>query len=335
MKERIKKLIPKRFYEYLKVRKKYFELKKIYKYEAKRFIKWYSKHQIADDLQQLKARLILHAHRLEKGLSHIEFRNGFGKGPCYDLKQAMDHYNEKDFCKNEMEYNLALSVLKEYTKKHEQTGLPDFFLRFFEVYLSEIENCKSTIGGIEIVTKSSKSNNKDLDYKALFNNRVSVREWDSSKVDFKKVREAIELSMKTPTVCNRQAQKIRVISNALLIEKVLKLQGGFSGYKIPPILALITTDCRNFVHLGERSQMYIDGGIYSMSFLNGLEYVGLGACALNAMFNLEDDKNMRKLLNVPEYETFIMFIAIGNFLDETPYCKSVRKSAEEISNFIN
>lgn len=43
--------------------------------------------------------------------------------------------------------------------------------------------------------------------------------------------------MKTPSVCNRQAYRILLVQNPKLIEHALKLQGGWRGYDMPPLLA--------------------------------------------------------------------------------------------------
>ena len=329
----VKKHIPKGIISTLGKIKNNLAISKMYNYEKRRYLNFYSK-SYSFDLQNIKARLILHSHRLEKGLSHIEFREGFGKSPLEDLKLAMDQFNHFGHNQKEIEYELALSTLNAYYNKHLDCGIPEYFTELYRDYLNDIKNSKSSIGGIRKTRSKDKLNNRDVDYKTLFENRVSVREWDNKPVDLNLITEAIEISMKTPTVCNRQSPRIRVISNSELIEKTLKLQRGFSGYKLPPILTLITTDSRDFISVVERAQIYIDGGLFSMSFLNALEYVGLGACALNAMFRVEKEKKMREILNVPENENFIMFIVIGNFLEETPYCKSWRRKAEDISTFI-
>jgi nitroreductase len=124
--------------------------------------------------------------------------------------------------------------------------------------------------------------------------------------------------------------KIRIITNQEMIAATLEIQGGFNGYKLPPALPLITTDNRNFTGPSERNQGYTDGGLFSMAFMMSLEYVGLAACALNAMFSKNKEMLMREVLEIPLYENLIMFIAIGNFLEETPYPKSWRKGIKDV-----
>lgn len=141
--------------------------------------------------------------------------------------------------------------------------------------------------------------------------------------------------MKTPSVCNRQSSRIRLITNPKLIKNTLDVQGGYRGYKYPQVLLLLTTDTSSFVDIKERNQVYVDGGLFAMSLLTSLEYVGLAACALNAMFNLEAELNVRQILNIPENENLIMFITVGNFLEETPYPKSFRYTGKEITKILD
>ena len=311
-----------------------YKLNKLTKVENKRYLSSYSKPYHSNE-QAVKSTLLLHSHRLEKGLSHINFRKGFGQNACELLKKAMDNYNKAGFSKDKNEYKLALSVLNAYIEKHKSTELPKFFKKIFKKYLFEIKNSSSDIGGTLLLNKESKLNNRNVNYKTLCENRVSIREWSDAPINMDLVLEAIDISMKSPSVCNRQSSRIRIINRPEIVNKAINLQGGFSGYKIPPSLALITTDTRDFVNVEERSQVYIDGGLFAMNFLNGIEYVGLGACALSAVFTSKKDKEMRKLLNVPSNENFIMFIAIGNLLNETPYCKSWRKPVTDITLIIN
>lgn len=107
------------------------------------------------------------------------------------------------------------------------------------------------------------------------------------------------------------------------IATALKIQGGFNGYGMPPVLLLITSDIRAFMNNGERNEPFVDGGLFSMSLLYALEAYGLAACPLNAMFSLSQDRKTRALLHIPNYELPVMYIAVGNFPD--PYQSAARR----------
>lgn len=88
---------------------------------------------------------------------------------------------------------------------------------------------------------------------------------------------------------------------------------------MPPVLLLVTSDIRAFMNNGERNEPFVDGGLFSMSLLYALEAYGLAACPLNAMFNLSQDRQTRELLDIPDYEFPVMYIAVGNFRNPCQY----------------
>lgn len=72
----------------------------------------------------------------------------------------------------------------------------------------------------------------------------------------------------------------------------------------------------------------MDDGLFSMSLLYALEAYGLAACPLNAMFNSTQNCQTRELLNMPDYEFPVMYIAVGNFPASVSVCRSIRRTPE-------
>ncbi|MGH2182869.1 nitroreductase family protein, partial [Enterococcus faecalis] len=129
----------------------------------------------------------------------------------------------------------------------------------------------------------SRLNRKEVDFKYLALNRYSIRDYDSSDVDLGMLNEAIEIALKSPSVCNRQSARVYVINDKKEIKELLNIQGGFNGYELPPCLILVTCDIQDFIDISERNQPYIDGGIFAMSLIYALEYQGFATCTLNTM----------------------------------------------------
>jgi nitroreductase len=144
------------------------------------------------------------------------------------------------------------------------------------------------------------------------------------------IRDALQIAMKTPTVCNRQAIKVRYIRNKKIISDVLKLQGGVIGYETPPFLLFITVEDSAYLGANERNQGFIDGGLFVMSVLYGLEYKGLAACALNAAFTEESEVKMREMIDIPDGEKFITFISVGHFNESNNICRSFRYPLDSV-----
>lgn len=176
----------------------------------------------------------------------------------------------------------------------------------------------------------SKKDNLKRGFVELAEGRHSVREYASTPVEHDLLDKVYQVAMKTPSVCNRQASRIYQITDPTVIETALGIQGGFRGYAVPPVLLLITSDIRAFMNENERNEPFVDGGLFAMSLLYALEAYGLAACPLNAMFSHTQDIRTRKLLGVPDCEFPVMYIAVGNFPESVPVCRSTRRTAESV-----
>lgn len=306
---------------------------KLYKTDRRRFMRNYSKAIEAGDSRRLCARMIFHTHSLEKGLSHTELRPNFGQSALTNLSDAMKLYIKSGFSLKDKAWTSALATLGEYIDVHQKISVEPVVLKsvFDENILNMVRKNKQKNGGTSVIKGKEKQRNDKKDFADLFANRYSVREFSDDLVDIAKIYESLEISTKSPSVCNRQSVRTQIIDDPKMIDKVLRIQGGFTGYRSPPAVLAITSDIRNFVAVSERNQIYIDGGIYSMALLLALEYVGLAACPLNAMFSTKKDREMRQVLDTPDNEVFIMFIAVGNFKKSVKVAKSFRYSAKDVS----
>ncbi|MBC9722800.1 MAG: nitroreductase family protein [Lactobacillus sp.] len=307
-------------------------LKKLYTNDFNNFYHSFSLDDSKSNIEQLEAKLLFFAHSLEKGLSHGNFRAGFGIGVLNNLAESISIYNQKEFDRTKEKYQIALSALKHYQKFHEEKNYSiEFFKKIFSNdILTEIAAADLDLSGVKIVSNCEKITNKKKNFEELALGRTSIREFDSTPVSNEKVCHAIQIALKTPSVCNRQPARVYQVTNQEKIEELLKVQGGYNGYPLPPVLLLVTASNTSFIYLVERNEGFIDGGLFSMSLLYGLEYEGLAACALNAMLTIEKEKEIRRILELPKEENLIMFIAVGNIPQLIKSPKSHRVSIESV-----
>lgn len=281
----------------------------------------------------LDAKLIFHAHSLEKGLSHRVMRPQFGREALAALADTMHEYRSRDLETSRPAYVNAVSTLKAYVEAHERVSADVSHLDpIFGPLLHEVNEQVPDIGGVNNVTAVSKTANKSKNFRDLFNGRASVREFGAQPIDEARIRAAIALSTKSPSVCNRQASRVRHVSDRDLIQDVLKVQGGMNGYSAPPGLLIVTTDISQFLGPTERNQPFIDGGLFAMSLLLALEFEGIAACPLNAMFTAQREEKVRDLAGIPANERLLLFIAVGDFETEVNVPKSFRLAPEAISS---
>lgn len=333
MKQIIKKYIPKHLFSPARsvYRRGYAIV--AYRHDRKRFMKHYAQNTKSDNQINTEAHVIFSAHQIEKGLSHIDFRDGFGKAALKNLRDGLEKLTDH----NSTTYKAGLSAIKAYLDIHKQRHY-DISVQediIGQDLVTEALEHGNDMSGHYTIEKASKDGNRKKNFEELFKGRYTVREFSDKQVDMAKIYEAIDISTKTPTVCNRQAFRIVIVTNHDKIKRALQIQNGFRGYDYPPVLALILTDTRSFRGVAERNNLYIDGGSFMMAFLLGLEYAGLAACPLNTMFSIKSEKETRRILDIDDNYNFISYVAIGNFRDLNKVAKSFRFSAEEITEELN
>lgn len=330
---KIKNCLPYPVLDKLKAVRNYGRSVYLFKKDKQRFLKNFSRKNTVEE-EQLKARLLFYSHSVEKGLSRENLRYGFGKTVIPELYSLVKTYRAQKYNLQNSVYLNALSILNQYIILHQEQGYDIESLIDTEEFSAMYLNYDFKIGGINEVKCETVNEKKNKNFKELALGRSSVRDYLDSAVDLEKINEALEIAMKSPSVCNRQSTRVRVIHNKSVIEQALHIQGGFNGYSCPPCLLLITTDIRYFIDVTERNQMYVDGGLFAMSLLYALEYEGLAACALNTMFDPKREVATRKLLKNSELENFIMYIAVGNFKQKYKVPKSHRLSIDEIVRYV-
>lgn len=286
--------------------------------------------------QKIKNNTLINTHIIEKGLSHHKIRYNFGKKPLERLVMNLNELKARNL-KISMEYNYALSTLSEYFIIHEQNGqnLTEFSQLLGKELLLEVRKAKRTIGGTFILNKDEKKYNRQKNFSELASGRYTVRNFENSEVDFELIKEAIKLAQKSPSACNRQPSKVIAITNENIIKSVLDLQGGFRGYDLPKVVLISLIDLSAYSSYTDRYTGYIDGGLFTMSVIYGLEYVGLGACLLNTAFDNKKEAKIRKILQIEDADKFITLIAVGNIPEATKVAKSHRINIEDILKVIS
>ena len=305
--------------------------------QAHRYNKAYAKYD-SRGVQQITARMVFFTHQIEKGLSHTNFRYGFGHKPLQYLNHAMERYRQAnpEYMQSIM-YQSALAALHEYRQRHEGHEAEFEYAKnlFPSSIWEEVVQFSLHEAGSIAVTSASKEDNGTLPFSELSEHRHSIREYSDEPVTLDELMPTIELAMRTPSVCNRQPSRVRVILDSDTIEQALRIQGGFGGYPIPPALILITADNRSFMTPQEHNEGFTDGGLFGMSLLLALEEAQLAACPLNTMFRPKAEKATRKLLDIPECENLVMYIAVGHFPESVKTCRSERLLAEDITTVID
>lgn len=169
----------------------------------------------------------------------------------------------------------------------------------------------------------------------FFKSRHSVRHFDQvSTPSEDEVRAAIELARNTPSVCNRQAFRVHLYRERTIIDRLLSIQKGATGFSNQvPWLAVVTVKRALFVGPFERNQRWIDGGLFAMTFVWALHGSGLATCMLNWSLPNHAGDELREQGDVPNDEDVVVLIAIGRPENGLRVARSEKRATDDLARF--
>lgn len=251
-------------------------------------------------------------HVIEKGLSFKNSKVWFWRDHIIKLTLLLDRYAKK-FWSQELIFKFGLSNIRTYHKENiTRSDLPNFLEKYLEMWLQKYENvnCDVVWWALTIPTEEILKAGK-ID-KKFFSSRHSIRNFSPIKVSIKKIEEAIAISQKTPSVCNRQNTRIHVYSDDKQIRKLLDYQNGNKGFTNINNLIIITYEIGGFQWSGERNQWWIDSWMRAMSLIYGFHSIWIWTCCLNwCIRNFWKDIKIKKIGGIPNSESITMMLAIG------------------------
>lgn len=304
--------------------------------DIKRFSKYAAFSLYDSTYEQLTSRIMYNVHAIEKGLSRRHnFRAGFGKNALSTLNDALVVYTEKGYNKENFPYIEGRSIFLKYIQLHEEMNADISFLTEIVDQSFLEKDILYSRTGVKEVQLDHKQNNQNKNFYELAQGRSSVRDFSGEEVENEKIFRALQNATKTPSVCNRQGWSVYLVEDRSKIKKLLELQKGFKGYpKLPDKVLTIAVSNSTFLSPVERNEAFVDGGLFAMSVIYGLEYERLAAVTLNAMMNYKDEKDIRKLIDIEESEQIILFIAVGQFKEKVVVPNSDRKNAETFTKIV-
>lgn len=273
----------------------------------------------AESVTGNRARMFFHAHAIEKGLTHSNFRPGFGRIAIPGLAKELNAWISRGLDTSDTIVQSSASVMKAYFSRNDETNTD--VTHFRELFSPEAQRLISHgllgEGGafpaaqhreVPVETPNDQRPFMDVMY-----GRRSVREFTDQPVDDSAIKTAVQIAMQSPSVCSRQGVRVHQFDHPEMIKRLVDVQGGFFGFNAPPRLLLVTADLDAFLFAAERNQPFVDGGLFMMSLLLGLTQMELGSCLLNTAMGIDKEKKIRKIADVSDNEVFIAFVAVGNF----------------------
>lgn len=281
----------------------------------------------------LSSELLFQYHKLEKGLVMPGPRRLFGIEPALAVMDLCRRWQRLDLPLSDPVFAGAIETLCSYLLRLETDHLDPSgsiapavqqFLREFPLREPALSTPMSLPAPHDKV--AAPGSFSDLAWA-----RRSVRDFQPMPVSVNVLRQAARDAQLSPSACNRQPCRIRVISEDKMKAALLRLQNGNRGFgDRAPHIAVVTADARCFFDASERHEPYIDGGLFAMSFILSLRDQGVGSCCLNWCVSPQLDKAAHALLGLPAAERIVMLIAIGYEAEGCMVPRSARRDEADV-----
>jgi nitroreductase len=287
-----------------------------------------------DNFRKIETHIILNYHSLEKGLLYENMRLGFGRVKVIELIEYLSLHEVKMHM-NESQIKATCLVLKKYYEIHLENNfdISEFFSKEDYEYFKKhsIENLNPVIEkSKELFFKKNSDNFHDFSF-----SRNSVRHYSGELVPLKTMENVISLARNAPSVCNRQGSRVYLVQDKDKVEKLLQIQGGLQGFtkNINQVLA-VTGDRNGYYAIGERNQLFVDGGLFIMNLLYALHFYKVAACPAHWCYENSVDDKVRDMLGMKDSEKIISLITIGVPTDKFKVTLSLRRNVSEILKVI-
>jgi nitroreductase len=291
-----------------------------YVYDIRRFLS-HSQAWITNyDEMHLKGQLLRKVHSLEKGFSMPPPRRVFGEKNISTIKQLLSQLEDTEASRWMRDY--ATQVIAEV----------EIFNRSSEEERNAFPRSVSQLPtAITAFDKAATLRSLPPAPEDFFATRRSVRIYEQIPVDQDLLRRAASLAQLAPSVCNRQSGRVRFYSGEAEKTAILALQDGNKGFGHQvPTVAVISSDLRSFHGGHERNQGYVDGGLFAMSLTFALHALGLGSCMMNWCVFPKTDRDLRKLINLPDHEIVITLMSVGHLPESYHVARSRRRPLDEV-----
>ncbi|MDX5358190.1 MAG: nitroreductase family protein, partial [Rhodobacterales bacterium] len=262
--------------------------------------------------ENLRGRMAMDGHFLEYGLSLTGAEPGHGSDRalrlCHDTTRYLAEFGP------DASTAIATAMLCAWADPARDAGtLPDEIATF----LAQAAPPGQLQGGAELVTAQAIQAAGRMDFLTFARARHSIRSYDPAPVPEASVARAVEAAQQSPASCNRQTCRAHIWTDPALRARILALQNGNRGFgdQLGGV-AVITSDLAHWEQPYERYQAWVDGGMFAMSFVYGLHAEGLGSVMLNWSVTRDRDRELRRLIGLPESELVITMVGFGT-LPET------------------
>lgn len=294
-------------------------------HDARDYSKYYL--ETAEKNGDARYRVSLLVHNLEKGMCREDMRP-FGFDKAKRILSILENNKDND----SFEYRLGKSILFSWSELMSSHGWGDKVPEEILDYLKACDSCHVN-SGYDIFRAPHFSNETLFDEVIL--SRRSARDYELRELLSEDVEFATKCFLAAPTACNRQMchlYQIRDEETKKLLHNSLLGSSGIN-YKAATYF-VITYDIASLEFFGERYQGYVNAGLVSMNFVNGLHSRGIGTCCLQWANKRYEDEVMRHRIGLAKSERIALVIASGYYKEQLVIPHSEKISLNDVFSVV-
>lgn len=171
---------------------------------------------------------------------------------------------------------------------------------------------------------------------ALAVQRRSVRWFQNRKVPRDLIDKALDVAIQAPSACNRLPYSFLIFDDQKSIARIGSIPFGTAGFLSNiPTLVVVVGHLSQFFSPRDRHTIYIDSSLATMSFLFGLETLGLSSTIINWPELAPLDYKIKKELGLMDSDRVVMMIAVGYADDTASVPNSAKKELNSFRKFLD
>lgn len=251
-------------------------------------------------------------HRLEKGIIMIPRREVFARD--YITETVEFYESAAKQCR----------VAPETMDASEMAWAHDVLTEYFRVNTGShpiVDSARERFAMIDFTASSgdkiphAKTQTSTVSYEQLQElamQRRSVRWFAQKEVPRGLIDKALLVARQSPTACNRLPYEFRVFDDPQMVRTVANLPFGTAGYADNiPVVVVVVGKLESYFSPRDRHAIYVDSSLAAMSFMFGLETLGLSSSVINWPDFEPLEAKMQKTLGLDVSDRVVMLIAVG------------------------
>lgn len=270
------------------------------------FLRYNGHSPLEPRVRRLSHKTIIGAHTIEKGLTLPHPKPHFGQAKIAELLGMNVGWTPP---KSELSRSMLVGALRDYQQAFADTPAPDVGLAERIRAFVDAHDAESAHGGVRHVPVHRAKNPAAV---AFLENRFAAREFADCALTDTEIDAVARLAQRAPSQCNRQSTRLHVYRDRARIRRLLELQSGARGFsENVPTLFVVTSEITAWGGPQQRNQPYVDGALYAMMLMLGLDARGFLSCPLNLAVMHRTERAIKSEGGIPSRERLVVMVAAG------------------------